>query len=117
MANEDRPSESGFLSAKDMQNWALQEITDSAKAHELRSASATEIATAYALGELTPQQAHERFVEHNERWGEALPGTHNFKGSTDERILASIDKVRAASPGFGERFGSRDRGGSGQKRA
>src|ERR1017187_10567033 len=94
MPNEDLPGESDYLSPKDMQKWALQEIKDSAKAHELRVKSATELATAYALGELTPAQARERFLRHDHRWGEALPGTYAFKDSSDEQILAAIDKTR-----------------------
>jgi|SRR5579872_5110342 len=119
MANEDTLDASGYLSPKDMQNWALGEAADSAKAHELRTKSAIEIATAYALGELTPEQAHERFLRHDHRWGEALPGTHAFKGATDEQIVAVIDKVRGdftppsqVDDEFQRRFGKRgDRGG------
>ena len=55
MANEDTFDKTGYLSPKDIQKWALQEITDSAKAHELRVKDATELATAYALGELSPE--------------------------------------------------------------
>jgi hypothetical protein len=120
MADEDDMWEkTGYLSPKEVQSWALQEQRDSAKAHELRVKSATEIATAYAKGELTPEQAQERMFEHDHRWGEALPGTHAFPASTDEHILASIDKVRGKyvsardlESGFRERFGKKEeRGG------
>ncbi len=115
MANEETTDKPDHLSPKEVRDWALQELRDSAKAHELRVRSATEIATAYALGELTPDQAHERMFQHDHRWGEALPGTHAFAASTDEEILASIDKVRGKYVGdasFEERFGKReDRGG------
>jgi hypothetical protein len=94
MANEDTTDKPDYLTPKDIQKWALQEIADSAKAHELRTKDATELATAYALGELTPEQAHERFARHDHRWGEALPGTAAFKGSSDEQILQAIDKAR-----------------------
>lgn len=93
-----------YLSPKEMQQWALQEMADSAKAHELRTKGAMEIAGAYALGELTAEQAHERFIQHNDRWPEALPGTHVFKKSTDEQLLADIDRARRESQmGFMER--------------
>jgi hypothetical protein len=112
----DRPA---FLSPKEMQEWLLQELQDSTKAHELRVTSATEIATAYALGELTPEQAHERFVRHSVRWGEALPGTHAFKFSSDDQLLAAIDRVRGDNAtatqtrqDFEKRFGDRSGRGS-----
>jgi hypothetical protein len=119
MSNEDTTAESDYLSPKDIQKWLLQEMRDSAKAHELRVTEATELATAYALGQLTPEQAHERFLRHDHRWGEALPGTHAFKGSTDEQILAAIDKTRGeftpprqVDEEFQKRFGKRgERGG------
>src|SRR5580704_9614515 len=94
MANEEATDKPDYLSPKEMRDWALQELRDSTKAHELRVQSATQIATAYALGELTPDQAHERMFQHDHRWGEAIPGTHAFPASTDEQLLASIDGVR-----------------------
>jgi hypothetical protein len=94
MPTDDSPSESNYLSSKDVQKWLLQEIMDSTKAHELRVRDAAEFATAYALGELTPAQAHERFLQHDHRWGEAFPGTHAFRDSTDEQLLAAIDRAR-----------------------
>jgi len=119
MPNEDTSDKPDYLTPKDIQKWALQEITDSAKAHELRTKEATELATAYALGELTPAQAHERFFRYDHRWGETLPGTQAFKGSTDEQILAAIDKTRGEftppdqlREEFQKRFGKRgERGG------
>lgn len=118
MPNDETAGQAEPLSPKDMQKWLLQEVADSAKAHELRVKSATELATAYALGELTTEQAHERFLEHDRRWGEALPGTHVFKGSADEQIVASIDKARSEeAAGFEQRFGNRDRGSSRQERS
>lgn len=109
----------GYLSPKDMQKWALGEIADSAKAHELRAKSATEIATEYAMGKLTPEEAQERFYLHEHRFGEAIPGTHAFQGATDEQLLASIDKARGKYVPFREedaefrkRFGKKEeRGG------
>jgi hypothetical protein len=117
MANDEGAGQTELLSPKDLQKWLLQEQADSARAHELRVKSATELATSYALGELTPEQANQRFLEHDRRWGEALPGTHAFVGSTDEQLIASIDKARTTeATGFEQRFGNRDRGASGQKR-
>lgn len=112
-------SKTGYLSPKEMQEWASQQITDSERMHALRARSATEIAKAYAGGALTPEQANDRMLEHEQRFGEAIPGTHAFPASTDEQLLASIDKVRGPyTPAsemkarFEERFGKKgERGG------
>ena len=95
MSAVDDSSNADFLSPKEIEKWLLQETRDSAKAHELRMKSAIELATGYILGELTPQQAHERFLQHGDRWGEALPGTHAFQNSTDDQLLAAIDRARS----------------------
>jgi len=113
MSNENAPSESDTLTPKDMQQWLLREIRDSAKAHELRVKSATELVTAYALGEIEPEQAMERFFEHHSRWGEAIPGTHAFPKSTDEEIIAAIDKARDFEEGRSTSFEARVRPGTG----
>jgi hypothetical protein len=119
MADEDTTEKPDYLTPKDIQKWALQEIADSTKAHELRVKDVTEFATAYALGELTPAQAEERFARHDHRWGEALPGASAVKNTTDEKILAAIDKGRGEftppeqlREEFQKRFGKRsERGG------
>jgi len=98
--SDDETGESEHLSPKEMQRWMLQEIRDSAKAHELRVRDASAIATAYALGELTSEQAHEQFLRHSDRWGEALPGTHAFKNTTDEQVVASIDRAAKERSGI-----------------
>jgi hypothetical protein len=98
MSKENTGDDSAFLTPKEIQQWLMQEILDSAKAHELRVRDATELATAYALGELTPEEAHERFLQYDNRWGESLPGTHAFKGSPDDQLLASVDKARGSYP-------------------
>ena len=94
MTISDDTTEHNFLTPQEIRNWLLQELRDSAKAHELRTKEATELATAYALGELSPAQANEMFLQYNDRWGETLPKTHAFKGATDDQILASIDKAQ-----------------------
>lgn len=119
MADEDMWEKAGFLSPKEAQDWASRQVSDSERMHALRAKSATEIARAYANGELTPEQANDRMFQHEERFGEAIPGTHAFPGTTDEQLLASIDKVRGPyTPAsemharFEARFGKRgERGG------
>ncbi len=88
-----------YLSAEDMRIWLGQEIKDAAKAFELRLREATEFATAYALGKLTPKEADERHSRYYHRWGEALPGISASETVTDADILAAIDRASEAAAG------------------
>lgn len=108
MPNKPIPEESDYLSPAEMQKWLQQEAADSAKAHALRVKDASDIVTAYVAGELTAAEAKKRFLDHNERWGEALPGTHAFPGSTDQAILKSIDAARAMQSFRSRVSGSKD---------
>jgi hypothetical protein len=119
MPDESLTEKYGHLSPQDLRNWLLHEIADSAKAHELRVKEATEFVTAYAVGELTPDQALERLFQYEHRWGESLPGTHAADDSKNEQILAAIDRTRGKftplrelNEDFQKRFGKREeRGG------
>jgi len=90
------------LSTDDVRKWLKQELADLAKAVELRTKEATDLANAYAAGKISPQEAEERLWKYDQRWGEALPGTHVFKGAKDEQILAAIDEAR--HPQFAKRL-------------
>jgi hypothetical protein len=82
-----------FLTPKEIQQWAAREIADATKALELRKKEVTEIARAYAAGEITPEKADEMHARYNHRWGESLPGTTVGDGlRTDEQLLAEIDR-------------------------
>jgi outer membrane translocation and assembly module TamA len=94
MTDDDQFERTGILSVRDLQNWMKQELLDSAKAHELRSKDATEFVTAYAEGKITPEQAQEALVQHDRRWGEALPGAMAIPGASDEEIVRAIDGAR-----------------------
>jgi hypothetical protein len=97
MSKEDGAAEPGYLSPQDMRSWMRQEIRDAAKAYELRVRDLTEFVTAYALGEITAQQADERNWQYHVRWGEALPGICATDSVTDEQILAAVDETRRSS--------------------
>jgi hypothetical protein len=92
MPNEKAPEESDYLSPQEMRDWALQEVQDSAKAHELRAREAMDLANAYERGEITPQEAAERNWRYQHRWHEALPGA--TAQMTDEEIVKRIDETR-----------------------
>ena len=94
---DDDSADLDYLTPEDLVRWAQQELRDSAKAHELRVKGAFEIATAYASGRLSPQEAQARFLQHFDRWAEAIPGGHMFEGSTDNQVLTIIDEARASN--------------------
>ena len=83
-----------IFSVEDMQGWLKEELRDVEKARELRVKDLTGFVDAYAAGKLTPEEATQRMVQYDRRWGEALPGTGAFPGATDEDILQRIDQSR-----------------------
>jgi hypothetical protein len=97
MTDQEEHDRAGTLSVGDMQEWLKDQIRDSAKAHELRIKDATGFVTAYAQGKLTPQEALDRLVQYDRRWGEALLGTTVREGATDSDVLAEIDRARDES--------------------
>ncbi len=82
------------LTPQEVRQWAAQEIASSAKASELRIKEANDVADKYASGEISSEQAMERLVSYDKRWGEALYGVATTAGVTDEQILARIDSAR-----------------------
>ncbi len=84
-------------------------MDDLAKAAELRTKEATGFVTACTAGKLSPKEAEERLWQYSQRWPEALPGTHSFKGATDAALLAEIDETRR--PDYPERAVERFRQG------
>jgi hypothetical protein len=94
MAKRDRGDASDALSVQEMQGWLREEVRDSAKAHELRTKEATQFVEEYATGKLTGEQAMERLVAYDTRWGDVLPDATAAPGVSDEEILRAIDRAR-----------------------
>jgi hypothetical protein len=99
----DEQTEPEHLSVKDMQWWLAQEMRDLDKLRDLRVREATAIVDAYARGELTPAEASKRLTSYEDRWGDALPGTHASPNIADEAILAKIDAANAAENAWAKR--------------
>lgn len=87
--------ESDFPSPREMEGWLQREISDAAKALELRVRDATQLVTAYSRGELSVQEAEEQSQRYSSRWGEAIPGVARSLGMSDEQILKQMDDSRA----------------------
>ncbi len=71
------------------------EVANSAKAFELRKKEATELATQYAAGEISPEEANRRLVAYDRRWGEAIYGVSAAENLSDKQILDQIDQARS----------------------
>jgi hypothetical protein len=107
-ASENLPSQE-ILSPKEIRQWAQQEITNSAKAFELRVKEATSLATQYAAGELSADEATQKLTAYGRRWGEAMHGVYTTDGLSNEQLLAMIDQAREKTRSlFAKRESHRD---------
>ena len=84
-----------FPSPQEMAGWLSREVTNATRASELRIKDAADFVTAYASGQITPEQAEERLHQYSKRWGDALPGITDATGLTDADIVKQIDEIRA----------------------
>jgi hypothetical protein len=97
------------LTPAEISRWAKQEYLNSAKAFELRAKEVTELASQYASGEISAEQAKERFLAYGRRWGEALYGVNSAENKTNDQILAEMDEARRGTRGsFSSRATQRD---------
>jgi hypothetical protein len=85
-------SDDDSLTPRDMRQWLQQEVLGVMKAAELRVKDATDFVTAYAVGEITPEQAMERLDRYQSRWQEPIPGVAVAEGMSDEKILRARDR-------------------------
>jgi hypothetical protein len=99
MANERDSNEPDYLSAQDIREWVQQEIANTSKAAELRTKELTSLAEDFSAGRISAEKADEKQSLYNHRWGEALPGISVSPSTTDEQIMASIDKTAEAVNG------------------
>jgi hypothetical protein len=117
--SDKEPGEREHFSVPDMRAWLKEELRNVHKECELRTREATEFVTAYAAGELTPAEAHKRFEQYDERWGDPLAGVYASSFRTDEEVLKAIDRNNAGQfegPGWSVREQGR-KGSKGQGRS
>jgi hypothetical protein len=94
MSTPDNSSSDETFTPEEISKWAKQEIALSAKAFELRARDAKALATEYAAGDITAEQAGDRLSAYQHRWGDAMQGVYTTKGLSDEQLLATIDEAR-----------------------
>jgi hypothetical protein len=94
-------SEDNNLTPQEMQEWLQQELRDLTKAFELRVRDAADFVTAYALGNITVEQAMGRLSKYEDRWGDSpIRGVSVDEAMTNEQILKLLDERRERSGGW-----------------
>ena len=92
-ADGHEPPEARLLSPSEMLDALRHEVIAISKGAELRIREITAVATDYAKGEITAQQANARFKRYSERWEDTLYAISSVEGRTDKDILREIDEV------------------------
>ena len=88
-------AEKDTLTPAEMRQWLQQELRDVTKATELRVNDAVDFVNAYSNGQLTQEQAMERFRTYSNRWGDAIRGVNTDAEMKDGDILARLDRARS----------------------
>lgn len=113
----------GFLTPKEMVEWAQIELRVVAKGAELRARELLDLTTRYSAGEITAEKADELQSRYYHRWGKAMPGAVP-PGRVDEpvrpdaEILAEMDELNRKPPfvtpreAYERRHGKDPRGGT-----
>jgi hypothetical protein len=84
-------NESEF-SKEEVGKWLQQELRNVTKGMQLRLAEATDLTTAYTLGEITEGEVEQRMNHYYERWGDyPLLGVQVTGSETDDQILKAFD--------------------------
>jgi hypothetical protein len=87
------PPESRPITLNEMMDVLRHEVPNITKGAELRIRELTTLATDYAKGDATPEEATARFLRYKERWHDTLSSMASVDGRTDEHILREIDEV------------------------
>jgi len=85
---------SRFLSVDELQEWLRHELLNLDKEVNIRKEEATRFVGAYGRGELTPEEATDRYHLYQHRWFTPLDGHYAIKFDSDEALLAAIDRTR-----------------------
>ena len=86
------PPDVDYFDANEMLGSLQHDTFAVSKEAELRIRDATAFVTAYARGEISPNEANDRMSRYNDRWSEALDGIPNPERMTDDQILGEMDR-------------------------
>ena len=95
---QDKPdAPKDVISSDDMNAILRDEVQEVMKAADLRIREIAAFTTAYAAGKITPEEATDKYMEHMDKWGDALPGViRPVRYLTDEEITADMEKAVGA---------------------
>jgi hypothetical protein len=86
--------ETDLLTPDEMLDTLRREVIAISRAAEMQIRELTVLATDYARGRISPEEANKRYLRHSERWNDVTYGISSFEGRTDEEILREMDDVR-----------------------
>jgi hypothetical protein len=76
-----------------MMDLLRHEVINVSKGAELRIREITTIATDFAKGDITPEEAGVRYLRYKDRWHDTMSSMASVEGRTDEHILREVDEV------------------------
>jgi hypothetical protein len=83
-----------LLTQHDMLDWLRLEVAKIMKEADMRTREATEIVTAYAIGEINAREANSRLDAYNTQWGDALKGISLQPNMTDADVHKAMNKEK-----------------------
>ena len=93
MADNPTPTNADTVSVEEMKTYLKDEIREVRRAADLRIREFTDFTNAYAAGELTPEQAMDKFHRHMDKWGDSFPGLMPHDSNlSDAQIIAGMEK-------------------------
>lgn len=84
-------------------DWHTNEVEEVMRAAQMRLRDSAKVIEDYRRGKIGFDEAAERVMAHETKWGETFPGgiTGNTRGKSDEEINKAIDEFRSRSSGEG----------------
>jgi hypothetical protein len=79
------------ITVNEMLSMFNDEVTNVTKGAELRLRDFSTLLKEYVAGNISPEQATDRMVRHQEKWGDAVPGVYSVEGKSDEELLAAVE--------------------------
>jgi len=93
MTENSKQSDGDEITVSNMRKLLEEETLAVAKAAELRIREFSSFTNQYAAGELTPEQAADKYYRYREKWEDALPGfTKKIQGASDSEIMEAIER-------------------------
>jgi hypothetical protein len=86
--------ERDLLTPDEMLDILRNEAIAISRAAAMQIGELTAIATDYARGRLSAEEANRRYMQHSDRWPDPMHGIYTFEGKSDEAILDDMVRAR-----------------------